>query len=218
MRVELMGKKIGMAQLFDAKGNLVGVTVLEVGPCPVLQKKTVDSDGYQAYQLGFGTRKEKHATKPLVGHCRAAGTGPARTIREWRVDAGVPDLKVGDQLTVTQFQRGQFVDVIGTSKGRGFQGVLKRHHFHGGNDSHGSKQFHRRGGAIGTRMTPGWVKKNTPMPGHMGMRRVTTQNLRVIQVRPAENVLLVEGAVPGPNGSLVVVRHAVKHPAPAAKS
>jgi large subunit ribosomal protein L3 len=215
--MELLGIKIGMTQLFDAKGNMVGVTGIEVGPCTVLQKKTPETDGYHALQLGFGERKAKSATKPLVGHCKKANAAPARFIREIRTDASL-QFNIGDKVTVREFQPGQYVDVIGTSKGKGFQGVVKRHHFRGGDATHGAKGSHRRGGAIGQRSFPGRVFKNMRMPGHMGHTRITTQNLRVVQVREADNLLLIEGSVPGPRGAFVVVRHAKKKMKPVAKT
>jgi large subunit ribosomal protein L3 len=216
--MELLGKKIGMTQVFDAKGNFVGATVVELGPCVVLQKKTVETkDRYNAVQLGFGERKAQRATKPLVGHCKKANAGPAAFIREVRFDAP-PAWNVGDKITVTEFKPGEFVDVIGTSKGKGFQGVVRRYKFAGGPATHGHKGWHRRTGAIGERLFPGRVFRGQRMPGHMGHVTVTTQNLRVVQVRPADNVVLIEGAVPGPRGAYVVVRHAKKKPAkPAAK-
>ena len=183
-----------MAQLFDANGNFVGVTVIEAGPCTVLQKKTLDNDGYHAVQIGLGTRKEKNAGKPLIGHCKKANTAPARFIREYRTEEPT-QFSVGDKITVKEFQPGQYVDVIGTGKG-----------------------WHRRGGAIGQRLFPGRVFKNMRMPGHMGDVKVTTQNLRVIQVREAENLLLIEGAVPGARGAFVVIRHALKKTKPVAKA
>ena len=207
--MELLGKKLGMTQLFDAKGNLVGVTAIEVGPCTVLQKKALEKDGYHAVQLGFGERKLSHATKALVGHCKKANAAPARSIREYRTAAPVA-FNVGDKITVKEFQPGQFVDVIGTSKGKGFQGVVKRYKFAGGPASHGQKGWFRRPGAIGERLFPGRVFRGQRMPGHMGNTQITTQNLRVIQVREADNLLLIEGAVPGPRGAVVVVRHAKK--------
>ena len=207
--MELLGKKIGMTQLFDAKGNLIGCTAIEVGPCTVLQKKTMETDGYNALQLGFGERKPKHATKPLAGHCKKANAAPARHIREYRLLAPV-EINIGDKITVKEFQPGQFVDVIATSKGKGFQGVVRRHKFAGGDMTHGAKGWHRRGGAIGQRLFPGRVFRNMKMPGHMGNTKITTQNLKVIQVRESDNLLLIEGAVPGPTGGLVVVRHAIK--------
>jgi large subunit ribosomal protein L3 len=218
MGVELLGTKMGMTQVFDTAGNLVGVTVIQAGPCTVLQKKTAETDGYAAYQLGYGERKPKHATKPLAGHCRKANAAPARVIREFRNDDGKIQLNVGDQITVKEFQAGQFVDVVGMSKGKGFQGVVRRHHFRGGDSTHGAKGWHRRSGAIGQRLTPGRVFRNMRMPGHMGHTSITTQNIQVIQVRESQNLLLIAGAVPGPTGTVVVVRHAKKKTRPAAKA
>jgi large subunit ribosomal protein L3 len=206
-----------MAQLFDAHGNCVGVTVIEAGPCAVLQKKTPETDGYHALQLGFGARKEKNAKKPLLGHCKKANAAPAQFIREYRTTEPSP-INMGDKVTVKEFQPGQFVDVIGTSKGKGFQGVVRRHKFAGGDSTHGAKGWHRRSGAIGQRLFPGRVFKNMRMPGHMGHVNITTQNLRVVQVRETENLLFIEGAVPGPRGGFVVVRHAKKKTKPATKA
>ena len=198
-----------MTQVFDAKGNLIGVTALEVGPCVVLQKKSPKTDGYHAVQLGFGERKEKHATKPLIGHCKKANAAPAKAIREYRTVIETT-FNVGDKITVREFQPGQFVDVIGTSKGKGFQGVVRRHKFAGGQASHGQKGWYRRPGAIGERLFPGRVFRGQRMPGHMGHVQRTIQNLRVVQVREVDNLLLIEGAVPGPRGQVVVIRHAKK--------
>ena len=213
----MLGKKVGMAQLFDASGNLVGVTVIEAGPCTVLQKKTPENDGYHAVQLGLGARKEKNASKALVGHCKKANVSPSRFIREYRTDDALP-FNVGDQITVREFQPGQYVDVIGTSKGKGFQGVVRRHKFRGGDMTHGAKGWHRRSGAIGQRLFPGRVFRGMRMAGHMGDRRITTQNLRVVQVREADNLLMIQGAVPGPQGAFVVVRHAKMKAKPAGKA
>lgn len=208
--MELLGKKIGMTQVFDAKGNFVGATVVELGPCVVLQKKTTETkDKYNAVQLGFGERKANRATKPLAGHCKKANAAPSAFIREVRLP-GAPTWNVGDKITVTEFKPGEFVDVIGTSKGKGFQGVVFRHKFAGGPMTHGNKGWKRRTGAIGERLFPGRVFRGQRMPGHMGHVKITTQNLRVVQVRPADNVLLIEGSVPGARGSFVVVRHAKK--------
>jgi len=215
--MELLGKKIGMTQVFDAKGNFVGVTVLEVGPCTVLQKKFPERDGYHALQLGFGQRKAKNTPKPVLGHCQKVNAGPSALIREIRTDGAI-SFNAGDQITVSEFQAGQFVDVIATTKGKGFQGVVRRHKFAGGPASHGQKGWFRRPGAIGERLFPGRVFRGQRMPGHMGHVRVTTQNLRVVQVRQADNALLVEGAVPGPRGGFVVVRHAKKKTKPLAKA
>jgi large subunit ribosomal protein L3 len=207
--MELLGKKLGMTQLFDDKGNMVGCTVVEAGPCTVLQKKSPETDGYHAVQLGFGAKKEKNATKPMIGHCKKAHVVPASFIREYRTAEPV-QFNVGDKITVKEFQPGQFVDVIGTSKGKGFQGVVKRHKFAGGDMTHGAKGWHRRGGAIGNRLFPGRVFRNMRMPGHMGHTKITTQNLRVVMVREAEDLLFIEGSVPGHKGAYVVVRHAKK--------
>ena len=211
--MELLGKKIGMTQVFDTKGNSLGVTVVEAGPCTVLQKKSPETDGYHALQLGLGERKLTHATKPLQGHCKKANAAPAKFIREFRTNEPA-QFNVGDKITVKEFQAGQFVDVIGVSKGKGFQGVVRRHKFAGGDMTHGAKGWHRRGGAIGQRLFPGRVFRGMRMPGHMGHTRTTTQNLRVVQVREAEHLLLIEGAVPGPRGAFVVVRHAKKKTKP----
>ena len=213
--MELLGQKIGMTQVFDAKGNCVGVTVVQVGPCTVLQKKTVENDGYTALQLGFGERKPQRTTKPLAGHCKKANAAPAQHIGEWRTD-GTPTFNVGDKITVKEFQPGQYVDVTATTKGKGFQGVVRRHKFAGGPATHGCKGWKRRTGAIGERLFPGRVFRGQRMPGHMGNVQRTTQNLRVIQVREAENLILIEGALPGHRGAIVVVRHAKKKPVKAA--
>jgi large subunit ribosomal protein L3 len=208
--MELLGKKIGMTQVFDAKGNFVGVTVVELGPCTVLQKKTTKTkDKYNAVQLGFGERKQKNATKPLIGHCKKANAAPAAFIKEVRL-TDEPAWNIGDKIICTQFKPGEYVDVIATSKGKGFQGVVRRHKFAGGLASHGQKGWYRRPGAIGERLFPGRVFRGQRMPGHMGHVTITTQNLRVIQVREADNVVLIEGSVPGSRGSFVVVRHAKK--------
>jgi len=208
--MELLGKKIGMTQVFDAKGNFVGATVVELGPCTVLQKKTATGkDKYNAVQLGFGERKAKNAGKPMIGHCKKANAAPAAFVREVRL-ADEPKWNAGDKITVKEFKPGEFVDVIGTSKGKGFQGVVFRHKFGGGPMTHGNKGWKRRAGAIGERLTPGRVFRGQRMPGHMGVKTVTTQNLRVVQVRENDNVILIEGAIPGSRGAFVVVRHAKK--------
>lgn len=204
----LIGRKVGMTQVFDERGRQVPVTVLEVGPCVVVQRKTAAQDGYDAVQLGFEEQKEHRMSKPLLGHFRKAGVKPCRVLREVPLEAG-DDPKVGEVVTVSIFEGATHVDVTGITKGRGFQGVVKRHRMGGGGASHGSMS-HRRVGAIGQRQTPGRVFKNKRLPGHMGHVRVTVQNLEVVQVRPEDHVLLVRGAVPGPNGGLVYVREAIK--------
>jgi len=209
MSFALLGKKIGMTRVYDVRGDVVPVTVVEAGPCVVLQKKTVETDGYAAYQLGFDAVRESRANKPQLGHAKKAKSAPMRFVREVK-PADAKDLNVGDQLTVKEFQVGQFVDVIGTSKGKGFQGVVFRYRFGGGPMTHGSKGWKRRAGAIGCRSFPGHVNRGQRMPGHLGDEQTTIQNLEVIQVREKENALLIQGAVPGPNGGYVVVRPAKK--------
>ena len=204
----IIGKKLGMTQVFDDKGAQVPVTVIQAGPCVVVQRKTGGVDGYEAVQLGFEDRKEKGTGKPGLGHFKKAGISPKRFLQEVRLAAG-EDAKVGDSVTVDIFQGVEYVDVIGVTKGRGFQGVVKRHGFKGGPAAHGS-MFHRRSGSIGNRTWPARVMKNRRMGGHMGDVRCTTQNLKVVQVRPEDHVLLVRGAVPGPTGATVLVRKAIK--------
>jgi len=213
----LLGKKIGMTQVYDAQNVLVPVTVVEAGPCTVLQVKTVESDGYHAVQIGFSSRKPKNTSSGEMGHAAKAGLEVApRVLSEVRLN-GASSLKVGDVVTVTAFSEGQMVDVIGISKGKGFQGVVKRFRVAGGPASHGS-MFHRRIGSIGMRQTPGRTWKNQPMPGQMGGERRTVQNLRVVKVIAEENLILVKGAIPGANGDDVIVRSAVKAPRKAASA
>ncbi len=214
MRIGLLGKKIGMTRVYDAKGNATPVTVIEAGENTRLQVRTMETDGYTAVQVGFDTQKESRVTKPALGHFAKNGSAPKKFVKEFRLsDDDVVDAELN--LKVTRFQAGQWVDVIGQSKGKGFQGVMKKHNFDGQGASHGS-MMHRRNGAIGNRSTPGRVWKNMGMPGHMGDERVTVQNLRVLQVREAENILLITGAVPGANGSYVFIQPAKKHPLPSA--
>lgn len=214
-KIGILGKKLGMTQLYDDKGVLHPVTVVEAGPCPVLQKKTVETDKYSAYQIGFDEQTEKNVSSAMKGHFKKANSKPSRFIREFPASEG-DNLNVGDKVTVTRFTVGQLVDVIGVTKGKGFQGVVRRHRFAGGGAAHGSKS-HRRPGAIGMRAWPGRIWRNARMPGHMGDERKTVQNLPVIQIRETENVLLIRGSVPGANGSYVIVRPAIKSPTPAAK-
>jgi large subunit ribosomal protein L3 len=209
MSIGLLGQKIGMTSVYDAKGRLCPVTVIAAGDNVLLRRLTEDNEGYSAVQIGFGVQKESRVSKALIGEFKQAGVEPQRFVREFRLQNDLPE---GDiNLSVTQFQPGDFVDVIGRSKGKGFQGVMKKHNFAGQGAAHGSK-MHRRIGAVGNRSTPGRIWKNQGMPGHMGDRRVTVQNLQVMQVREAEKIILVSGAVPGANGSYVVVRPAIKHP------
>jgi large subunit ribosomal protein L3 len=205
----LLGKKLGMTQVYDAQNVLVPVTVVEAGPCPVVQVKTTETDGYNAVQLGFSQKKSKNAPKAEQGHAKKAGLEDApRVLSEVRLESA-PTLKVGDVVTVSAFTEGQFIDVIGVTKGKGFQGVVKRWRVGGGPATHGS-MFHRRIGSIGMRQTPGRTWKNQAMPGHMGGLRRTMQNLVVVKVLPEKNIILVKGAVPGANGDDVIVRSAIK--------
>lgn len=198
-----------MTQVYDAQNVLVPVTVVEAGPCSVVQVKTVAADGYNAVQLGFGAVKASRATKAESAHAKKAGLDATpRNLREVRTNGEVP-VKAGDVITVSAFSEGQFVDIVGVSKGKGFQGVVKKHGAAGGPASHGS-MFHRRIGAIGMRQTPGRSWKNQAMPGHMGNQRRTVQNLRVVKVVAEKNLLLVKGAVPGANGDVVLIRAAKK--------
>ena len=215
MKIGLLGKKVGMTRVYDEAGKATPVTVIEAGGNTALQIKNEDNDGYVGVQVGFDTQKEQRVTKPLLGHFKKAGSEPKKFIREFRLPDGT-SLEDAVDLNVTQFAPGDVVDVIGQSKGKGFQGVVKKHGMHGQPMSHGS-MMHRRNGAIGNRSTPGRIWKNMGMPGHMGDDRVTVQNLHVVQVRPEEGVILISGAVPGANGSYVVIRPAKKAKPEAAK-
>jgi large subunit ribosomal protein L3 len=210
----LIGRKVGMTQFFRDDGAVVPVTLIEAGPCTVLQVKTADgADGYNAIQIGFGTQKSHRITRPQRGHFDKAGQGVApRYVKEIRLSSeDVGKYQVGQTLSLAEvFEVGQKVDVTGTSKGRGFAGVMKRHNFRGFIRTHGTHEFFRHGGSIGTRLTPGMVLKGKSMPGHMGSERVTVQNLALERVDADKNLLFVKGGVPGPNGGLLVVRRAVK--------
>ena len=204
----LLGKKIGMTRVFDASGHQIPVTVLDVGPCVVVQCKTRDHDGYTAVQVGFMEQKESRVDKPQLGHFKKAASPPMRHLHEFEVESG-EEIKVGDRLTVAVFDGVEFVDITGLTKGKGFQGVMRRHNMSGGPMTHGGHSK-RRVGSIGCRSYPGRVHKNKRMPGHQGNVRVTQQNLKVVQVRGADNLLLVRGAVPGPKGAMVVIRSSIK--------
>lgn len=195
-----------MTQVYDENNVLVPVTVIEAGPCPVTQVKTTESDGYNAIQIGFGERRKSRVRRPEAG--RSSNGRVPQQVREVRCQAA-PEAEVGEVLTVETFTPGEKVDVIGITKGRGFQGVVKRWGFSGGPASHGS-MFHRRGGSYGANQWPGEVQKGKKMPGHMGTDRRTVQNLRIVKVLPEKNILLVKGSIPGANGSSVVVRTAKK--------
>lgn len=204
--IGLIGKKLGMSQIFTPAGSLVPVTIIQTGPCTVVQKKTIQRDGYTALQLGFGKKKPQRATKPILGHCKASGKGPFASLREFRID-DVDDYEIGGEITAAQvFQAGELVDVIGTTKGRGYAGVMKRHGMGGFPGTHGTHEYFRHGGSIGNRSFPGRIFKGKRMAGHYGNERMTALNLRVVEVKPENNLLLVHGAVPGTRGGIVLVR------------
>ena len=202
----IIGKKIGMTQVFRPDGQVVPVTLLKAGPCVVTQRKTPASDGYDAVQVGLVDFAKKQ-NKPMTGHFKKAGADGVKYIREFKLKPGNGDLKLGDKILVDQFKPNDKVDVTGVSKGRGFQGVVKRHGFGGGEGSHGS-MFHRAPGSIGASSYPSRVFPGTRLPGQMGDGQVTVRNLEVIDVDTEDNVLMVKGAVPGPNGAYVIVRRA----------
>ena len=208
MKKGIIGRKIGMTQIFDEKGNVVPVTVIEAGPCVVAQIKTTENDGYNAVQLGFGDVKDKHINKPEAGHFAKAKLPNKKHLREFRLDS-VENYKVGDEVKVDIFEAGEKVDIQGTSKGKGFQGVIKRHGQHRGPMGHGS-MYHRRPGSMGSTSTPGRVFKGKKLPGHMGKVTVTIQNLEIVKVDTDKNVLLVKGSVPGPKGAILKVKSTVK--------
>ena len=208
MKKGLIGKKIGMTQIFNEEGKVIPVTVIEAGPCVVSQVKTEETDGYNSIQLGFGAIKESKVNKPERGHFTKANIAPARYLREIRVDS-IEDVKVGDELKADIFMAGDKIDIQGTSKGKGFQGVIKRHGQHRGPMGHGS-MYHRRPGSLGSTSTPGRVFKGKKLPGHMGAETVTIQNLEVIKVDLDKNIILVKGSVPGAKGSILKIKSSVK--------
>jgi large subunit ribosomal protein L3 len=198
----IIGKKLGMTQVFTDDGRVTPVTVIEAGPCAVVQKKTVPADGYDAVQIGFLEVKEKKANKPMAGHFKKAGTAAYRHLREFKGDSS--DMEPGSKVTVEIFAKGDKVSVIGTSKGKGFQGVIKLHHFKGGGATHGS-MFHREPGGIGSSAWPSRVWKNKKLPAHMGDNQVTTRGLEIVEVKGQDNLLLIKGAIPGAPGGIVIV-------------
>jgi large subunit ribosomal protein L3 len=201
----IIGRKVGMTQVYAEDGRAIPVTVLEAGPCVVVQRKAKDKDGYSSVQLGLvEKRAPKKVTKPMKGHFEKAKLPPCRVLREFRVEDGA-EVKVGDKVGVDQFAAGDSVNVIGVSKGKGFQGVVKRHHFRGGAATHGS-MFHRAPGSIGASAFPSRVLKGMRAAGHMGQDRVTVKNLEVVRVDAANNILVVKGSVPGAGGCYVVIR------------
>jgi len=211
MPLGLLGKKLGHTRVYTATGILVPVTVVLAGPNRVLQVKTqAGKDGYNSVQLGFDDQKEQRLTKALLGHIKKQNGVAVKRIKEFRDFS--KDVKPGDIVGPTLFAPGDFIDAIGTTKGRGFEGVMKRHHFAGGCATHGAKGWKRRGGAIGQRLFPGTVMRGMKMPGHMGQDTRTTQNLEIIQVLEAENLLLIKGSIPGAEGDYVVIRESIKRP------
>ena len=208
MKKALIGKKVGMTQIFDENGTVIPVTVIEAGPCVVAQVKTIENDGYEAVQLGFGEVKENKLNKPVKGHFAKVNVTAKKHLREFRLDS-IEGIKVGDELKADVFATGDKIDVQGTSKGKGFQGVIKRHGQSRGPMGHGS-MYHRRPGSMGPTSTPGRVFKGKKLPGHMGHVTVTIQNLDVVKVDMDKNVILVKGSVPGAKGAILKIKSAVK--------
>ena len=207
MKKALLGKKLGMTQIFDEHGKVIPVTVIEAGPCTVVQIKTKDADGYEAIQLGFGDVKTKSVIKPKAGHFKKANVEPKKHLREFRLEE--ISYNVGDEIKADLFTAGEFVDITGTTKGKGFQGVIKRHGQSRGPMGHGS-MYHRRPGSMGSTSTPGRVFKGKKLPGHMGVETVTIQKLEVVNVDLDKNVILVKGSVPGNKGAILKIRNSVK--------
>ena len=208
MNKALIGKKVGMTQIFDENGAVIPVTVIEAGPCTVVQVKTVETDGYDAVKLGFGSVKESKLNKPEKGNFKKANLEPKKHLREFRLDS-VENVTVGSELKADVFASGEKVDIQGTTKGKGFQGVIKRHGQHRGPMGHGS-MYHRRPGSMGSTSTPGRVFKGKKLPGHMGVQTVTIQNLEVVRVDLDKNVILVKGSVPGAKGAILKLKTSVK--------
>ena len=209
MKKGLIGKKIGMTQIFDETGKVVPVTVIEAGPCVVVQKKTVENDGYDSVQLGFGDVKIKNVTKPLQGHFKKADVACKKTLKEFRLD-DCSALNVGDVLKADVFAVGDAVDVSGTSKGKGFQGAIKRHNQHRLKMTHGTGPVHREAGSMGACSSPSRIYKGKALPGHMGAEKVTVQNLEVVKIDVENNLIALKGAVPGPKGGIVCIVDSVK--------
>lgn len=209
MKKAILGTKLGMTQLFDETGKIVPVTVIEAGPCVVVQKKTADNDGYDAVQVGFKDKKEKHSNKPEEGHFKKAGTAIKRFLREFKLE-NAAEMNVGDEIKADVFTAGDKIDVTGTSKGKGYAGAIKRHNFSRLKETHGTGPVHRHAGSMGACSSPSRVFKGKKLPGHMGVDTVTVQNLDIVSVDVEKNLLLVRGAVPGPKGGLVIVKNTVK--------
>lgn len=209
MKKALIGRKLGMTQLFDAKGNVVPVTVIEAGPCAVVQKKSVETDGYVSVQIGYGFIKPKNVTKPLQGHFGKADVAPKRTLKEFRLE-DCESLNVGDIIKADVFAEGDMVDVTGRSKGKGYAGVIKRWNFHRLKESHGTGPVARHGGSLGANSTPSRVYKNRKMAGHLGNERVTVQNLEIVKVDAENNIIAIKGAIPGPKNGIVTIMDQIK--------
>ncbi len=208
MQKALIGKKIGMTQIFDEKGNVVPVTVVEAGPCTVVMKKTIENDGYEAVQLGFGDVKVQRVNKPMMGHFKKADVAPKKTLKEFKID--IASVNVGDAIKADIFAAGEKVDVVGTSKGKGTAGAIKRWNFSRLKESHGTGPVARHAGSLGACSDPSRVYKGKKLAGHLGCERVTIQNLDVVKVDAENNLLAIKGAIPGPKGGIVVIRDSVK--------
>jgi large subunit ribosomal protein L3 len=205
----IIGRKLGMTQIFGDNGNVIPVTVIEVGPCAITQIKTKEKEGYNALQLGFIKKKPQRVNRPLTGHFQKSGTGPFYVLKEFRVDE-TAGYQVGQEVTLDTFQVGDFVDITGTSKGKGFSGVIKRHGFKGFPGSHGTHEYFRHGGSIGSNTFPGRTFKGKRMPGLFGNSRVTVQNFKIVNITRERNLLLVRGAIPGSINSIVVIKESGK--------
>ncbi len=209
MKKAIIGKKIGMTQIFDENGKVVPVTVVEAGPNVVIQIKTIENDGYEAIQVGFGDQKPQRMTKPMLGHFKKGDVAPKRTLKEFRLD-DISSYSVGDLIKAEVFETGEKIDVTGTSKGKGYAGVIKRWNFHRLKESHGTGPVHRHGGSNGANSDPSRVFKGLKMAGHLGAEKVTVQNLSVVKVDAENNLIAVKGAIPGPNGGTVVIKNSIK--------
>ena len=209
MQKAIIGKKIGMTQIFDESGKVIPVTVVEAGPCVVVQKKTIENDGYAAVQIGFGEVKTKNVNKPMKGHFAKADVAAKKTLKEFRLE-GCDGMNVGDIIKADTFAVGDSVDVSGTSKGKGFAGAIKRHNQHRLKETHGTGPVHREAGSMGACSSPSRIYKGKGMPGHMGAEKVTVQNLEVVKIDTENNLIAVKGAIPGSKGSIVTIVNSVK--------
>lgn len=209
MQKAIIGKKIGMTQIFDESGKVIPVTVVEAGPCVVVQKKTIENDGYAAVQIGFGEVKAKNVNKPMKGHFAKADVAAKKTLKEFRLE-GCDGMNVGDIIKADTFAVGDSVDVSGTSKGKGFAGAIKRHNQHRLKETHGTGPVHREAGSMGACSSPSRIYKGKGMPGHMGAEKVTVQNLEIVKIDTENNLIAVKGAIPGAKGSIVTIVNSVK--------